>query len=133
MNDLAAGDVFRVPYPFIRDTYTAFENDGEGHYGSSEQATWKPGTRIETVYIAPDDCDAVYMADGVGEIILTIISVHKPGRFPTRVFYTRQWRSPDGKEFGKRGCRCAVSEKFRRLARGYLYPFKVDQKKERAA
>jgi hypothetical protein len=132
MNDLEAGAIFRAPYPFILDKYTAVENDGDG-YSTSEQTTWKPGTRLETVYIPPDDCDSVNIADGVGEIILTIVSTHKPGHYPTRVFFVRQWRSPAGKEFGKRSCRCVTAEKFRRLAKGYAYPFEIDQKKTRAA
>ncbi len=121
---LAGGMIFRAPYPFLRDTVTLFNEDG-----CSEVATWKPGVRDE--WIAPDDTEAV--ADGVGEIILTIVSVHKPGRFPVRVFFTRRWRSPDGKEFGKNGCRCVISAKFRRLANGYAHEFVVRDSAAQAA
>lgn len=119
-NDLAEGLIFVARYPFVRETVTLWDQDG-----GNEVSSWAPGVRMEARYVAPDDCETDYIADGVGAIILTIISVHRPGRFPTRVFFTRRWRSPDGKEFGKGGCRCATAEKFRRLARGYAHEFEV--------
>lgn len=124
VNDLAEGMIFRAPYPFVRDKVTLMDADGY-----SEVATWKPGTRME--WIAPDDTECV--ADAVGEIILTVISVHKPGRFPTRVFFMRRWRSPAGREFGKGACRCVTSEKFRRLAKGYAHEFAIKDSAEQAA
>lgn len=119
MNELSAGMVFRARFPFIRDTVTIYDADGP-----AEIKTWRPGVRMEQVYIPPDDCDTESHADGEGEMILTVVSVHKPGHFPTRVFFTRRWRSPDGKEFGKSACRCWTAEKFRRLAKGYAHPYK---------
>jgi hypothetical protein len=109
-NDLAKGAVFRAPYPFIRGKVTLMDEDGY-----SEVATWRPGVRADGMF-----------ADALGEIILTVVSVHKPGRFPTRVFFTRRWRSPAGREFGKSACRCVTAEKFRRLARGYAHEFAIE-------
>lgn len=123
-NDLAEGLIFRAPYPFIRDKVTLMDEDGY-----SEVATWRPGVRAEM--ISPED--AGMFADAVGEIILTVVSVHKPGRFPTRVFFTRRWRSPAGREFGKGACRCVTVEKFRRLAKGYAHEFEVSDQNEKAA
>jgi hypothetical protein len=118
--DIAAGMTFRAPYPFTREDYRGFDEDGP-----YETKSWMPGARFEPVYIAPDDCDHEYVADGSGEIILTVVSVHKPGRYPTRVFFTRQWKPPTGQQFGKNACRCVTIEKFRRLAKGYRFPFSV--------
>jgi hypothetical protein len=126
--DLAEGMTFRAPYPFVRDKVTLMDEDGY-----SEVATWKPGVRFEERFIPPDDMDADCLADGVGEIILTIVSLHKPGRFPMRVFFTRRWRSPAGREFGKGACRIATAEKFRRLARGYAHEFAVRDSAAKAA
>ena len=36
--------------------------------------------------------------------LLTVVDIHKPGRFPTRVFYTRQWKDPTAKFSAKPGC-----------------------------
>lgn len=50
---------------------------------------------------------------------LTVVSVHRPGRFPTRVFFTRQFVTPDGKAFGKSKLHIVTVEKFRRLSSRY--------------
>ena len=104
------GQELIAPYPFYRGTYTEFDVDGP-----YEAETWIPGVRNELV--PPDSAEAVY--DGLGKIILEVVSVHKPGRFPCRVFFTRQWEDPSGRRFGSRQCRIATLQKFRRLAKGY--------------
>jgi hypothetical protein len=106
------GLVFRAPYPFIRAKYEGMD---AGEF--FERETWRPGTEFRG--------DTECIAEGTGEIVLTVVSVHKPGRYPTRVFFTRKWRDPDGLEFGKPTCRCVTLEKFRRLARGYKFEFVV--------
>lgn len=127
-NAVVEGMEFRVPYPFVRSEYSAF--DGEGY---STIKTWKPGVVFEERFIPPDDMDTDSVAEGVGEMILTVVSVHKPGRFPTRVFFTRRWKTPVGTEFGKSACRCVTIEKFRRLAKGYAHEFVVRDLKQKAA
>lgn len=116
MSEFEVGQSFEGAYPFIRDTYTTYDND---EY--AEIATWRPGCRSECVY--PDDAEAV--SDGVGAILLTIVSIHKPGRYPERVFFTRRWRDPDGREFGKGKLHIVTTEKFRRLSRGYQHEYRV--------
>lgn len=111
---VAEGHVFRAPYPFVRVTYHEADEDGV-----SEVPSWAPGTRFEGM--GPECGGSV--ADGMGEIFLTVVSVHKPGRYPTRVFFTRQWRRPDGNVFGRSALQIATLEKFRRLARGYAHEF----------
>lgn len=110
-----AGEVHCIPYPFVRDTYSGF--DGEEGYANIP--TWKPGIRNE--WISPEDTGTV--ADALGKAIFTVEAVFKPGRFPTRVFFTRQFINPDGKQFGKGKLHIATLEKFRRLTRGYQHPF----------
>lgn len=125
-DDLIEGATFRAPYPFVRTTYTEFDQDGP-----AEVQSWKPGVVFEPLPPYGEDVDCV--AEGTGEIILTVVSVHKPGHFPTRVFFTRRWRRPDGIEFGKSKCHCVTVEKFRRLARGYRFPFVIRELKKKAA
>jgi len=112
-----AGDVIRVPYPFYWGEYEALD---EG--GPHKVKTWMPGTYAE--FVGPDSAED--FADGMGEMVLTVVSVHKPGRFPTRVFYTRQWIDPSGNSFGKNNCRITTSQQFKRMAKGYLFPFSLD-------
>lgn len=57
---------------------------------------------------------------------LDVVATFKPGRFPERVFYTRRWVDPDGREFGKTGrLLIATAGQFRRLLKGYRHPFAV--------
>jgi len=107
-----AGQVFEVKYPSVRDTYTEMDSDGP-----CTATCWRPG--VEFVSNGPRDADAV--ADGVGTQVLTVVSVHKPGKFPMRVFYTRKWRDPDGKEFGKNSLHVTVAANFTVLCQGYRY------------
>lgn len=89
--------------------------------GPYEFESWRPGTRGEAVY--PDDCEEV--ADGEGEMILTVIDVFKPGKYPERVFYTRKWKDPDGKIFGKNLLKITVVSAFKRRISGYFYDYRL--------
>lgn len=116
-----AGEVFRVVYPFVRETF--FTYDEEGGY---ESPTWRPGVRYEPD--GPESYSAV--ADGEGEMRLTVVDTFKPGRYPTRVFVTRRFVRPDGAEFGKGKLHIWTVEKFRRLTRGYSQPYELPRKLE---
>lgn len=120
---ILAGDVFKVPHPFRRTRVTLYETDYDGSR-SYETDTWAPG--VYTQMIPPDDCE--WVADAIGHQVLTVVSTHKPGpRYPTRVFYTRQWRDPDGKTFGKTKLRILSEPAFNRLRRGYRYEFRLNK------
>lgn len=118
------GPNFVVIYPFIHETYESFEEDGP-----VKDHSWKPGVRYE--YCAPDDTEAV--ADGEGRMILTIVASFKPGHYPERVFFTRRFVAPNGYEFGKRKLHIVTAEKFRRLAKGYQFEYRVAKADEAAA
>jgi hypothetical protein len=126
------GFVFTVPYPFVWEKTSVPGTDPEGPY-SVEIMTWRPGTILVNREMpknanpyewCPDD-DPKEVAHGTGAQIITIASVHKPGRFPTRVFYSRRWRDPNGKEFGKGGLRIKTLGAFKRLVSGYRCEFEV--------
>lgn len=118
MIEPATGMVFSVCYPFVRDTFSQF--DGEDYV---DAPTWKPGIRYEA--IGPEDSGAV--ADAEGWMKLTVEAVFKPGRFPTRVFYTRAFINPDGKPFGKGGLKICTLEKFRRIALRYQHRYGIGE------
>ena len=117
MAEPSPGDVFEVDYPFVRCEVTMLDADGP-----YEAKSWRPGTLNRL--IPPDDCESY--ANGVGKMILTVESVHKPGRFPTRVFYTRKFRGPDGRVFGKGGLHIATLQKFGRISRRFSYDYVID-------
>ena len=115
---LEVGRTYTVaPFPFKRETYLSPE-DG------SDVVSWAPGVRFEPM---PYGENAEAVADGEGAMLLTVVSLHKPGRYPTRVFYTRQWRDPDGKVFGDTKLRVTVVSAFRRRLTGYLHEYRVEQ------
>lgn len=127
MSKPVVGEIFTVPYPFVRDVYVDHDYDGEG-WQEIERPTWKPGTRIETHarYCGHGEYDEYSQcaADGMGSQILTVVGVYQPPSYPTRVFFTRCWRDPDGKEFGKVGkLRILAVSAFVALTRGYRHRF----------
>lgn len=113
------GEKFQVVYPFTYDpTPLGYDLDG----APMDEGRWKPGVlwRIS----GPEGSDAY--AHGTGMQILTVVGVFKPGRYPTRVFYTQSWIDPDGRKFGKNACRVMPLEKFRRRIRGYSISYDVE-------
>lgn len=113
-----AGDSFVINYPFVRSTYQDFTEDGP-----YEAPTWNPGVRWENV--GPEDCRA--FANGVGKVRFDVVGVFKPGRYPTRVFFTRVFTTPSGSEFGKNKLRICTLEKFRRLIKGYQFYYEIEE------
>lgn len=116
MTDIVPGAVFSGPYPFLRGTTELWDVDGP-----CKVKTWIPGHEYKMV--SADDADAV--ADGVGRVIYTVVSTHKPAHYPERVFFVRQWEDPDGKRFGKKNLRIMTTPTFRRYAKGYRLEFRV--------
>jgi len=111
--------IYRVRYPFVREAVTLYDENGP-----YETLSWRPGVSIECCGPYDDETDIV--AHGEGEMILTVIDVHKPGRFPTRVFYTRKFVDPDGHVFGKGGLRMTTVDAFNRRAAGYQLAYDVE-------
>lgn len=120
-HDVIAGQVHVVRYPFVRVTVELWPDDPEATQPKATRS-WRPGVEVETDQYGGSES----AADAMGEMLLTVIDKHKPGRFPTRVFYTRQWKDPDGHTFGKRGLRITTLDAFRRLIRGYAHEFWLD-------
>jgi hypothetical protein len=108
-------------YPFIRSTYQEWAIAGDGGAIPVVLSCWKPG--IEFVACSQDDCEEV--CHGLGFQTLTVISRHKPGRYPARVFYTRQWTDPDGKVFGNPKLRITTAQAFKTLVTGYRKPYSL--------
>lgn len=113
---IVPGAFIEVAHPFVREKYNGLDEDGP-----FERMSWRPGVRFE--HIPPDT--GAFFADGVGKQTITIVSTHKPGRFPERVFYTRQWEAPDGHKFGKTKLLYKTIQAFRVLTRGYRHEFEM--------
>lgn len=120
---IEAGQTHTVAgYPFVRYVADLIIEDGD-----YRTEGWRPGCTAEE-----DERDEhgypskVFVADGTGSMVLEVVATFKPGRFLERVFYTRRWIDPDGREFGKTSTlRVATTGQFRRLLKGYRHPFEV--------
>ena len=117
---LISADVFIVRYPFVREVRSA-------HWLTTADdpdpqiECWRPG-------VTPEECgpeDFEMIAHGEGEMHLRMVSAHKPGRYPERVFYERCFVDPDGKTFGRPKLHIATREKFNRLCKGYAVGYRL--------
>jgi hypothetical protein len=116
------GDRFEFPYPFSRSTYDQMDGGDEDNPPTfTAVPSWKVGPSSES-----DGMDGCYsMADALGKCVLTVVSIHKPGKYPTRVFFTRTWITPDGKAFGKTKCRVTTVPTFLAMATGYMHDYEL--------
>ena len=114
------GQEIFVPYPFIREKYQPLPEDGEDW--PSEKETWRPGVKHE---FADNFGGSRSYADMMGKVYYQVIAIFKPGSFPERVFFVRQWIDPDGKMFGKRKLHITTTQAFRKLCKGYRHEFEM--------
>lgn len=123
--EVETGKTYSVRYPFVLEDVELPPDDPEATQPAMVKS-WRPGVEWEQ----EDEGQAYGVAEAVGEMLLTVIDVHKPGRFPTRVFYTRQWKDPNGRVFGKGGLRITTLDAFRRRMRGYMHEYWLDGEKQ---
>lgn len=106
--EIKAGNEYRVKFPFYRKKVLG-------------DTLWAPGCAEQ--FLEPDSWEKV--ADGEGELILTVVDVHKPASYPTRVFFTRSWVDPDGVAFSKNKLHIATLATFKRRATSYYYDYRL--------
>jgi hypothetical protein len=122
---IEAGAVFKVAYPFMRIEYEKTEWDGGG-VAESVISSWKPG--CEYVPRGPYGEDSEGVCDGEGWMVLAVVAVFKPSKYPARVFFTRQWVDPEGHQFGKNNLRIMTLQAFKRRAAGWFAePYTIQQ------
>ena len=111
------GQIFTVEnYPFVRCVAQIFDFDG-----IYEREGWRPGCERSGEYYVG------YTADGLGKMVLEVVSAHRPGKYKERVFYLRRWIDPDGREFGATKLRVKTEAAFTKLLRGYRYEFDLTE------
>jgi len=115
-NKFHCGQEFFAEYPFVRAKYDDFSG-GE----PIQTESWRPGVNFESDGFAGHDA----CADANGKVAYTVIAVFKPGSYPERVFFVRNWVDPDGKRFGKGNLRMTTSQNFKALIRGYRHPYEM--------
>ena len=116
MNVIESGAEFEVDFPFYLGIHVRHDIEG-----SWPDETWIPGCKSE--FLPPDDTELV--ANGVGKMILSVVDIHKPGKYPERVFYTRRWIDPEGNEFGSSKLHITTTPTFKRRADSYYHEFRI--------
>ncbi len=114
---IEAGQEHIIAYPFSRDKYTSYDDDGP-----FTEVTWRPGCYAEETHDYVD-----YLADGMGKVSYRVMGVFKPESYPERVFYVRQWTDPDGRTFGKKKLHVTTTGNFRKILRGYRHDFELPE------
>lgn len=118
---LEVGKTYEIRFPFKLGEYHPYPDWEDPAAGGTQampvaRETWVPGWDEHENYYG-----TVHICDGWGAELRSVVSVHKPGRYPERVFYVRQWRDPNGRVFGKARLRVLASRDFRAWARGDRY------------
>ena len=111
MSDLVAVETeYQISYPFVWEEWDDLQTGA-----LIRRCSWRPGHR--DVLIGDGDC--VHECDGFGHATFHVVSIHKPPKYPARVFFERQYCDPDGKQFGKKKLHIVTLTKFKRLVLGY--------------
>lgn len=105
-----------IRYPFFM---AKFMNYGDGDEFPFEDESWRPGCASDV----DNHGNVTWFCEGHGEMLLEVVGEFKPGRFPSRVFYVRQWRDPDGKVFGIGKLRMTTRANFDRMLKGYRHNY----------
>lgn len=130
LTEFYCGSEHRAPYPFVRTQWEAPPEDPCEEGGAPNmQETWRPGVEHDNI----DQYSTMTFADGMGEVVFTVIGVFKPGSFPTRVFFVRQWIDPEGKRFGSGKLRVTTQQHFRQLIKGYRHDFEMSDYEQKGA
>lgn len=120
--EFVCGQEHRAPYPFVRTTWEAPPEDPcEMDAPPNMQTSWRPGVEHENL----SQYSEWTYAEGMGEVVFTVVAVFKPGSYPERVFYLRNWITPDGKRFGKNNLRMTTTQNFRQLIKGYRHDYEM--------
>ncbi len=111
------GQHIRVKFPF----YTGAQEEGDVTSECCSDDVWIPGCKSEPTASG----DHEFVAEGIGEMILKVVDMHRPGRYQERVFYTRRWVDPDGNEFNAGKLHVTTIGTFKRRAAGYYHAYRV--------
>ena len=116
MNSIEIDKVYEVPYPFKLESVTLCDEDGVRTFEDE----------VPGVHFYQTDIDEnMAVAENMGLMLLTVVSIHKPSKYPERVFYTRKWKKPNGDIFGKNGLKITTKSNFTRMLKGYRHPFSM--------
>jgi hypothetical protein len=110
---LAPGDVFTRPHPFT------WVKEGEGEFAIER---WRPGA-WDHVSSGPEDMTMACHA--LGSVTFTVVSIHRPPGYPERVFFKRQFFTPDGTPYASSKLMNCITRKFRKDVEKFPFHYEV--------
>lgn len=116
--EIAAGAIFERDHPFTM----VRENQGDPDF---EIERWRPGAW--EVWEQNDDDAPTAKANGLGRVKYTVVSTHKPPGYPTRIFFKREFTTPDGGRYSPGRLMNCVASKFRKDVTAFPFPFEVEE------
>lgn len=116
MRDITPGAVFERIHPFT------FVQEHLSSDPADVIERWRPGA-WETVMVAPDDACA--SCHGEGTVKFTVVSIHSPPRYQTRVFFTRHFVDPEGGIYAPNKLHNRVLSKFKREIAAFGFKYEV--------
>jgi hypothetical protein len=114
--NIAAGAVFERDHPF------SFVQERLSSDPADVIERWRPGA-WETTLVGPDDARAA--CHGIGKVKFTVVSVHSPPRYQTRVFFTRHFVDPEGGLYTPNKLHHRVLSHFKREIAGFAFKYEV--------
>ena len=104
------------------------------YWGHGEEDGYLPGCEHvkEEEYTGHNDGEARYHESGYyvatdwGHMLINEIQRVSITGYEDRIFYTRRWRDPEGKEFGKSDLKCKGARAFKQMLKGWRHPFYMD-------
>lgn len=118
MSKYCSGQVFEILAPFTFDMVDVIDWECEIPMPTTVPS-WQPGFTHEFGYGGESEM----VCHGFGHVIYTVIDFHAlPKPYPARVFYTRKFRDPEGREFGKTKLNTRSAAAFTRLVSQHVWP-----------
>jgi len=110
------GDVFERPHPFT----LVVEHD---HDPDAAFERWRPGAW--NVDSAGED--VLTSCTAMGRVKFTVVSIHRPPGYRERVFFKREFTTPEGKRYAPGRLMNCITRKFRKDISAFPFPFDVEQ------
>ena len=113
--EIKPGDVFERDHPF-----TLMEERGSSPDDVYER--WRPGAW--NVDSAGED--ALTSCTALGRVRFTVVSTHRPPGYQERVFFKREFTTPEGKIYAPAKLHNCIARKFRKDIAAFPFPFVVE-------
>jgi len=112
--EVKAGDVFERAHPF---TWVE-EGSGENAF-----ERWRPGAwNIDSA-----GEDVLTSCTALGKVKFVVISTHRPPGYQERIFFTREFTTPDGSRYAPARLMNCIARKFRKDVAAFPFAFDVEE------